>query len=104
MPICIHSNIRGDVFGHNDDVSLETLCLMQKCPPVRVLEICLCRNKNQKEGKVLSNGLFAIVMKECKNKVLYGVHAVAAGDVFCSYLQRALKKPDNKTPKAFKTC
>ncbi len=43
-------------------------------------------------------------MKEYKNHVLSGEHAVATGDVFHSYLQRALKKPDNMTPKAFKAC
>ncbi len=26
------------------------------------------------------------------------------GDVFCSYLRKGLKKPDNMTPKAFKAC
>ncbi len=43
-------------------------------------------------------------MKENKNQVLSSKHAVAAGDVFCSYLQQALRKPDNMTLKAFKTC
>ncbi len=46
--------------------------------------------------------MFAIIMKEYKNQVLSGEHAVAAGDVFCSYLCKGLKKPDNMTPKAFK--
>ncbi len=41
-------------------------------------------------------------MKEYKNRVLSGENAVAAGDVFCSYMRRALKKPDDMTPKAFK--
>ncbi len=43
-------------------------------------------------------------MRECKNQVLFCEHAVTAGDVFCSYLQRALKKLDDMTPKAFKAC
>ncbi len=41
-------------------------------------------------------------MKEYENQVHSSEHAVATGDVFHSYLQRALKKPDDMTPKAFK--
>ncbi len=59
-------------------------------------------HKNCKEGNTWSDGSFAIVMIEYKNRVLSDKHAVAAGDVFCSYLQKGLKKPDNMTPKAFK--
>ncbi len=61
-------------------------------------------HKNQKEGNVWSVGLFAIIMREYKNRVSSSEHAVAAGDVLCSYLQRALKKPDDMTPKAFRAC
>ncbi len=43
-------------------------------------------------------------MRKYKNQVLPGENAVAAGNVFCSYLQRALKKLDDLTPKAFKAC
>ncbi len=43
-------------------------------------------------------------MKEYKNPVLSCKHAVAMGDVFCSYLQKGLKEPDDMPPKAFKAC
>ncbi len=43
-------------------------------------------------------------MRKYKNQVLPGENAVAAGNVLCSYLQRALKKLDNMKPKAFKAC
>ncbi len=59
-------------------------------------------HKTQKEGNTWSDGLFAIIMKEYKNQVLSSEHAVATGDVFCSYLWRALKKPGDMTLKAFK--
>ncbi len=59
-------------------------------------EAC-AKHKNQKEGNVWSD----IIMQEYKNWVLSGKHAVAAGDVFYSYLQKGLKKPDNMSPKAF---
>ncbi len=32
--------------------------------------------KDCKEGNIWSNGLFVIIMKECKNRVLSGEHAV----------------------------
>ncbi len=47
---------------------------------------------------------FPSSLRDYKNQVLSNEHAVPAGDVFCSYLQRALKKPDNMTLKAFKEC
>ncbi len=40
-------------------------------------------------------------MREYKNRVLSSEHAVTT-DVFCSHLQRALKKLDNMSLKAFK--
>ena len=59
-------------------------------------------NKDRKEGETWSDGSFAIVMKEYKNRVLSGENGVAAGDVFRSFLRKALRKPDDMTPKAFK--
>ncbi len=44
-------------------------------------------HENRKEGNIWNNGSFAIITKEYKNQVLSSEHAVAAGDVFCSYLQ-----------------
>ncbi len=41
-------------------------------------------------------------MKSFKNKVLVGEYVVAAGEIFCFYLCRGIKRPDNMTPKAFK--
>ncbi len=45
-------------------------------------------HKTQKKGNTWSDGLFAIIMKEYKNRVLSSEHAVATGDVFCSYLRK----------------
>ncbi len=61
-------------------------------------------HKNWKEGNVWSNEVFAIIMREFKNRVLFGEHAVAAGYVFHSYLGRVLKKQDNMTLKSFRAC
>ncbi len=47
-------------------------------------------------------GAFAKIIKTYKNEVLSGENAVAAGDVFHSFLWRTLKKPKDMTPKAFK--
>ncbi len=41
-------------------------------------------------------------MTEYKNWVLSGDHSVATGDVFCTYLNRGIKKLDNMTPNASK--
>ncbi len=66
-------------------------------------EAC-AEHKNWKEGNVRRDRSFAIIMREYKNQLLSSEHAVTAGDVFCSYLQRAHKKPDNMTPNSFKAC
>ncbi len=47
-------------------------------------------------------GAFAKIMKTYKNKVLSRGNAVAAGDVFCTFLQCALKKPKEMTPRLSK--
>ncbi len=49
-------------------------------------------------------GSFVKIMRSYKNKVPSAGNAVAAGDILCSFLWRALKEPDNMTHKAFKAC
>ncbi len=49
-----------------------------------------------------NKGDFAKIMTTNENKTLSREIVVAAEDVFYSFLQRALKKPNDMTPKAFK--
>ncbi len=58
-------------------------------------------NKKDVTDHTWIESAFALIMKEYKNWVLSSKHSVAARDVFCSYLHKNLKKPDDMTPKAF---
>ncbi len=60
-------------------------------------------NNDECEADIIwREGAFAIILRFYKNKVLSGKHAVTAGDVFFSYLNRDIKKPVNMTPQALK--
>ncbi len=55
------------------------------------------KTSDKKTGKVWDKGTFASIMKEYMNWVLSINHDVVTRGIFHSYLQQALKKPNNMT-------
>ncbi len=58
-------------------------------------------NKNEVDS-TRKGSTFASIKQEYKNIVFSSEHSIVARDVFCTYLHRGLKKPDNITPIDFK--
>lgn len=62
--------------------------------------------KSEWNWRDLERYTFESIMKEYKNKIFFIKNSVAAMDIFCTYLCRGLKNPEDihMIPKAFKAC
>ncbi len=99
MPDCICPNIEQHVFAEMvHHYGRFVLCWSILLSPYWK-EACAIHDDN-KVFDTWNKCLFALIMKEYNNRVLSGEHTVTVGDVFCNYLHRGLKKPNDMSLKA----
>ncbi len=89
MPHSIYPNPQWYVFGQRDDLSLWTLCTLQKCLLLSMYwrEACeIHENKKDAVGNTWQENAFALIMKEYKNWVLSGKYSVAVLKAFGGFM------------------
>ncbi len=66
-------------------------------------EACVMHNNKTEAVGTWNDMVFATIIK-VQLLCPFCQHSIAASDIFCTYLCRDTKKPDNMTLKAFKAC